>query len=163
MANALLYTTGRHYPAICVGKGGLSDNRALRNYWLASWWLTYDPTYSVAGELMTSPGDVYVFAEQQLVPTRPDQVVNNINSLRWWTGAYVRRFEACYYDQHPWGYCAAVVNPSSTSSAAIPSLPVTYHHSLILDLNNLYGGGKASLSTSVPTKLAPGTAVILFQ
>ena len=163
MANALLYTTGRHYPAICVGKGGLSDNRALRNYWLASWWLTYDPTYSVAGELMTSPGNVYMFAEQQLVPTRPDQVITDINSIRWWTGAYVRRFEACYYLQHPWGYCAAVVNPSSTSSAAIPRLPVTYHHSLALDGNNLYGGGKASLSTSVPTSLAPGSAVILFQ
>lgn len=161
--NALLYTTAHHTYAICGGRDGLADTRPGRTYYLASWWLSYDPIYSVSFAEFASYGTVYVFPEQLIVPTRPDQVITNILSLRWWTGAYVRRFEACYYDQQPWGYCAAVVNPSSISSAAIPPLPVTYHHSLTLDLNNLYEGGKANLSTSVPTELAPGGAVILFQ
>jgi hypothetical protein len=41
-------------------------------------------------------------------------------------------------------------------------LSKTYHHVLVLDNNNLYNGGKVSLSSSVPKTLAPGTAVLLF-
>jgi hypothetical protein len=82
----------------------------------------------------------------------------------WWsTGVYMRRFENCYYDQTSWGACAAVVNPS-TVTGTLPGIALQlYHHSLVLDLNNLYAGGKASLSTTVPKTLAPSTAVILFQ
>jgi hypothetical protein len=161
--NALLYTTAHHVYGICGGRDAQADTRPGRIYYLASWWLSYDPTYSVSFAEFASPGTVYLFPEQLIVPTRPDEVVTNILSLRWWTGAYVRQFEACYYDQQPWGPCAAVVNPSSLYGAAIPSLPVAYHHSLALDLNNVYYGGRASLSTSVPKTLAPATAVILFQ
>jgi hypothetical protein len=161
--NALLDTTAHGLYAICGGRGALADTRPERIYYLASWWLSYDPTYSVSLAEFSSYATVYVFPEQALVPTRPDQVETTISAIKWYTGVYIRRFEACYYMQVSWGPCAAIVNPSSTSNANIPQLPVTYHHSLALDANNLYEGGTASLSTSVPTSLAPGSAVILFQ
>jgi hypothetical protein len=162
MANALLYTTQRATWAICGGHGDYADNRAQRIYWLASWWLTYDPNYSVALELMASDANpVYVFAEELLVPTSPLQTTSTIATLQTGTGAYARQFAACYYDKAAWGACAAIVNPTS-GTVAMPSLASTYHHSLVLDNNNLYAGGQASLSTSVPASLAPGQAVVLF-
>jgi len=162
MANALLATTSRHTFAVCGGRGQISDTRSFRLYYLASWWLTYDASYSVSLAEFQSIGNVYVFPEQMLVPTSPDETVGNVSSLKWYTGAYVRRFEMCYYKAVAWGACAAVVNPGTTT-VRIPTLPVAYRHSLALDNNNLYEGGVASLSTSVPTTLAPGTGVILVR
>ncbi|HYK65222.1 MAG TPA: hypothetical protein VEY94_09760 [Patescibacteria group bacterium] len=161
MADALLYTTGRHYPAICVGKGALADNRALRNYWLSSWWLTYDPTYSVAGELMTSPGDVYVFAEQELVPTSPLQTATSaVSQLKRSNGVYAREFATCYLKGVSIGACAAVVNPTS-STLSIPALSKAYHRRLVLDDNNLYDAGNVYIYSGLPT-LGPDTGQIIF-
>jgi hypothetical protein len=163
MANALLDTTAHHMTAMCDGKGGLADNRALRIYWLASWWLTYDPVYSVAGELITSTANpVYVFPEELLVPLNPVQTATTVSTLQTSTGAYARQFNACYYNKNWWGACAAIVNPTS-STVAMPSLTSAYHHSVVLDMNNLYTGGTVSLSTTVPSTLASGQAVILFK
>jgi hypothetical protein len=161
--NALLYTTAHHLYAICGGRGALADTRPERIYYLASWWLSYDPTYSVSLAEFSSWATVYVFPEQMVVPTNPDETPSDVSSLKTPSGAYVRHFENCYYDRVLWGACAAVVNPSSTATVAVPSGSVQYHHSLALDANNLYEGGQASLSSAVPTSLAPGTAVILFQ
>jgi hypothetical protein len=162
MANALLYTTGQHNTAMCDGKGSLADNRALRIYWLASWWLTYDPVYSVAGELISSDANpVYVFPEESIVPLNPVQTATSVSSLQTSTGAYARQFRACYYNKNWWGACAAVVNPTS-STVSMPSLVSGYHHSLALDANNLYAGGTVSLSSAVPSTLASGRAAILF-
>jgi hypothetical protein len=165
MANALLYTTQRGYRAVCGGRGEQADTRPNRLYWLASWWLTYDANYSVALELMSSDANpVYVFAEEMLVPTGPLQTAGaSIGSLQNASGAYARQFSACYYDKVSWGSCAAVVNPSGTSTVNMPAFASNYHHSLSLDLNNLYAGGHASLSSGVPGTLSPGTAVVLFQ
>jgi len=163
MTNALLATTQSGSYAVCGGRGTLADNRALRTYYLASWWLTYDPNYSVSLEEFESNGDVYVFPEQLVVPTSPLQSAgSSIASLKSSTGAYVRQFGACYYDKTAWGACAAIVN-ASTGIENMPSAASNYHHSLALDNNNLYYGGHASMSSSVPTALGPGTAVILFQ
>jgi hypothetical protein len=163
-ADALLYTTTHGSFAICGGRGAPSgDTRSQRIYYLASWWLTYDPWRSVSLAEFTSADDVYVFPEQMIVPTDAFEVVSDVSALKWWTGVYMRRFGTCYYDRVSWGGCAAVVNPSSTATATLPSIARTYHHSLALDLNNLYDGGTASLSDTVPTTLTPGTAVILFQ
>jgi len=164
MANALLYTTSRGYPAICGARDTLSDTRPGRIYWLASWWLTYDPNYSVALELITSSSAVDLFPEVMLVPTNPLQTAgsNDVAALQSSTGAYIRQFGACYYDKIPWGSCAAVVNPTS-SSVSMPSAASGYHHALALDFNNLYDGGAASLTSSVPGSLGPGSAAVLFQ
>jgi hypothetical protein len=74
----------------------------------------------------------------------------------------VRQFGACYYDKAAWGACAAIVNPTA-ATVSMPSLASGYHHSLVLDNNNLYAGGTATRSASVPTSLASGQAVVLFQ
>jgi hypothetical protein len=162
-ANALLDTTQHHYPAICGGNGELADNRPLRIYWLASWWLTYDPNYSVALEIYGSdPNPVYVFAEQGLVPLNPVQTATTISSLQVAGGAYARQFGSCYYQRNWRGACAAIVNPSSSSTVSMPALASAYHHSLTLDTHDLYAGGQIYLTGSVPSTLAPGQATILF-
>lgn len=167
MANALLATTAAGYFAICGGHGVLADNRALRTYYLASWWLTYDPVHSVSLEVYSSPGGssiIYLFAEQLIVPTAPLQTAGtSITTLQVAGGMYVRQFGTCYYQRRWWGACAAFVNATSSATLSMPALAAKYHHSLGLDNNNLYLGGVATLSTSVPTSLAPGTAAILFQ
>jgi hypothetical protein len=161
-ANALLDTTQHHYPAICGGNGSLSDNRALRNYWLSSWWLTYDPTYSVALEIMSSPGSVYLFAEETLVPYSPLQTAtSSISQLQRSNGVYAREFSGCYLKGVSVGACAAVVNPTS-STLSIPHLSRSYTRRLVLDNNNLYDGGQVYLKTGLPT-LGPGTGQIIFQ
>jgi len=164
MANALLYTTSRGTPAICGARDTLSDTRAGRIYWLASWWLTYDSNHSVALELVSSSSAVYLFPEEMLVPTNPLQTAasNDIADLRSSTGAYIRQFGDCYYDRIPWGACAAIVNPTS-SSVGMPSAASGYHHALALNLYNLFEGGAASLTTSVPGSLSPGSAAVLFK
>jgi hypothetical protein len=161
--DALIFTTAHGLYAICGGRGPTTDSRPQRIYYFASWLLTYDPNRSVSLEEFASSGGVYVFPEQMIVPTDAFETASEIGSLKWWTGVYMRRFGTCYYDRVSWGACAAVVNSSSTASSTLPSIALTYHHSLALDLNNLYAGGKATLSSTVPTTLLPGTAVILFQ
>ncbi|HEY6358591.1 MAG TPA: hypothetical protein VIX35_10125, partial [Vicinamibacterales bacterium] len=162
MANALLYTTTRHSVAICGGRGSLADNRALRIYYLASWWLTYDPTYSVALEIMGSAGGVDLFPEETFVPAGPLQTATtSISQLQRSTGVYAREFAGCYLKGSWWNACAAIVNPTS-STLSIPALSKPYHWTLTLDNNNLYDGGGTSLTHSVPTTLAPGTAAVVF-
>jgi hypothetical protein len=118
----------------------------------------------VALEIMSSSTtpSVYVFAEEMIVPINPLQTATSIAALQTSTGAYARQFGACYYDKAAWGACAAVVNPTA-ATVSMPSLASAYHHSLVLDNNNLYAGGKATLSTSVPTSLTSGQGVILIQ
>jgi hypothetical protein len=162
MANALVYTTTHHLVAICGGRGDFADNRAQRMYWLGSWWLTYDPTYSVALEIMSSTGGVYLFAEETIVPFNPIQTATtSITQLRRSTGVYAREFAGCYLKGSSWDACAAIVNPTS-STLSIPPLSKPYHWTLTLDNNNLYNGGATSLTHSVPTTLAPGTAVVIL-
>jgi hypothetical protein len=162
MANALVYTTAHHSIAICGGRGDFADNRAQRMYWLGSWWLTYDPTYSVALEIMGSTGNVYMFAEQTLVPTGPvTTATTSISQLQTSTGAYAREFQTCYLKGVAFDNCATVVNPTA-STVAMPVLHHTYKWSLVLDNNNLYNGGTMTYARGIPTSLASGSAVVIF-
>jgi len=161
-AQALLYTTAHARFAFCGGHGNDADNRAERVYWLASWWLTYDPQYSVAVEVFESPGDIYAFPEMQLVPTDPVKSAGtDIDRLRASGGAYVREFRACYDRRTPIGACAAVVNPSSSSSAPVGTLALHYSRTLELDQNNLYDGGRILWVYGVPTSLGPSQAAVI--
>jgi hypothetical protein len=162
--NTMLYTTQQHKWAICEGQSttGSTDNRRDRTYFLASWWLTYDPNYSVAFPAFASTGSVFVFPEYQIVPTLPLQSgTTNVSSLITSTGAYARQFSACYIANVSIGGCAAVVNPSSTITVAMPSLSSSYHHILVLDTNNTYYHGLIGWTTTMPAALSPEQAVIL--
>lgn len=162
-ADALLSITAQGRFAICGGHGTDADNRAERLYWLASWWLTYDPTRSVAMEAFDSPGGVDVFPEIQLVPTDPIQsATTDIDRLRTSSGAYVREFRRCYNRGMPVGPCAALVNPSATT-VDVPALTLSYSRSLWPDQNNLFDGGKLGFARSVPSVLQPGQAAIVLR
>lgn len=162
-AAALLYTTEHKRYAFCGGHGTDPDDRAERLYWLASWWLTYDPKYSVAVEVFASSGNVYVFPETQIVPTEPVQSPGEgIDSLRTATGAYVREFRKCYQRTSAIGGCVAVVNPSSSASAPIPSWVLSrYSRVLALDQDNLFNGGTAGFTHGVPIILGPNQGAVL--
>ena len=161
-ADALLATTARQRYAFCGGHGKSSE-QAGRLYWLASWWLTYDPMYSVSVEVFESPGDVYVFPESRLVPLAPvESAGTDISTLRTAGGAYVREFRRCYDGGSSIGACAAIVNPSG-APVTMPQLSLSYSHVLTLDARNLYDGGRIGFSGQIPTMLAPGQAAILFQ
>jgi hypothetical protein len=162
MANALIYTTQHQRVAICGGRGDYADNRSQRLYWLSSWWLTYDSTYSVALEIMGSAGSVYLFAEQELVPTGPlTTATSSVDQLKMSNGTYAREFNTCYLKGVPFDNCVAIVNPTS-STLSLPTLKHTYHWTLTLDNNNLYNGGVVTWTHSVPSSLAPGTGTVLF-
>jgi hypothetical protein len=162
--NTILYTTNQHKWAVCEGEStvGGTDNRVDRTYFMASWWLTYDPNYSVAFPAFYSTGGVLVFPEYKIVPVQPLQTAwTNVSYLLTSTGIYARQFGACYQNGVALGACASFVNPSSTASASLPSIAKNYHHILLLDKNNSYSGGVASWGTALPSYLAPGHAVIL--
>jgi hypothetical protein len=161
-ANALLATTERGRYAFCGGHYANADNQAARVYWLASWWLTYDPRYSVAAEIFESPGEVYVFAESALVARSPLRSAgSDIAALRSSSGAYVREFARCYKGGSAIGPCAAVVNPTS-NTVSMPALSVNYGRVLALDPRNLFAGGSIAFTHGVPATLGPGQAVVLF-
>jgi hypothetical protein len=162
-ADALLFTTAHQRFAFCGGHGKEQNQQAGRLYWLASWWLTYDPEYSVAVEVFESPRDVYVFPESQLVPTSPVQSAgSDIDALRAAGGAYVREFRRCYDAGSPIGPCAALVNPSA-ASVTVPSSVLRYSRRLTLDGRNLFDGGQIGFAHGVPATLAPGEAAVVFQ
>lgn len=166
--NKLLQATALHRYAVCLNYDvQYGDPIADRMYGLASWWLTYDPTWSVAFPDFTAPDQAggrgsQNFAEYAIVPAEPRRSAGaNVETLRTATGAYAREFESCYQDGAPIGRCAAVVNPSATATVAMPQLAAPYAHSLVLDDRSAYNGGTATWGGRVPSSLPPETAVIL--
>jgi hypothetical protein len=159
ISNALIAVNGYGSTALCMNVW--SATPANRLYYLASWWMAYDPVHSVVVP-QAPTGDGYtVLPEYDIVPTQPRATATStIASLRASGGAYVREFAACYQAGSPIGPCAAVVNPGS-SSAPMPALASRYTTSLALDDRSSYTGGKASWTGSVPASLAPYSAAVL--
>jgi hypothetical protein len=149
-----------HKLAICMPTGALAP--AGRLYVYAGFMLTYDPQYSVYG-MDTVLSDGYaVYPETQLVPQQPlKSASSDVGTLR--NGnVYVREFASCAIASSSIGGCVALVN-SSASSATIPALTQSYAHSIVLDSQSLYGGGKAHVVAGTPSSLAPGSAAILVR
>lgn len=155
----------------CFGEyyGGAS-HPDVRLYYLASWWLSYDPSWSVAVPKITSPPDphgyeVEVYPEYGIVPRNPVQSATtpDVNQLRTPTGAYVREFATCYQDGAPIGGCAAVVNPSATATVSMPPMTRAYKSSLVVNGASWYMGGTATWTGSVPASLSPAQGIILKQ
>jgi hypothetical protein len=116
---------------------GTQDDYDQRGYIYASYMLLFNEHLSVYktglwGDRLGVKAPVLVMPENLLVPLQPLTTPTwpqRADSLR--TGAvYVREFAACGYAGKPIGPCAAVVNPSSTTEAAIPPLQQTYHHAV---------------------------------
>lgn len=160
MANSLLAVTALHKYAVCMMMGQVTS--ANRLYAYASWWMTYDPAYSIGGQVNTGPDGYAIYPEFDIVPTLPKTTASSdISSLRsGGSGPYVREFGACYQNGSAIGPCAAIVNTSG-SSQAMPALTGRYAHTLNLDSNGSYTGGRAWWSSGVPASLGTTSAVIL--
>lgn len=155
--SGLMQITAYHKLAFCYPTGDTSPAHRLYGY--ASWLLGYDPTYSVYASIVTQSDGAAIFPETQLVPTQPLQTATAIAQLQKGS-VYVREFAQCGIGGVAIGPCAAVVNPSSSTTATIPALTQSYSNQIALDATSLYGGGRARVVAGVPSSLAPSTAAI---
>jgi hypothetical protein len=136
---------------------------ATRIYTYASFLLTYDLRTSLIWEYFGTASGYTVEPESELVALSPTVATpSTVSGLQTSTGAYGRRYNACYIAATPVGACAVVVNPDRTYSHAFPY--TGYHHTLLLSGGGILDGGTISASgPAPPSSLAPLTAVIAFQ
>ncbi|HEY9179341.1 MAG TPA: hypothetical protein VIO32_01400 [Candidatus Baltobacteraceae bacterium] len=159
--NTLLYTTGHNKKALCIGTASGEANASPRQYFLASWWLSYDARRSIAFPLFPSAGNVYVFPEFEIVPTRPLQsATRNISELQS-GGAYLREFAACYQSGRLIGSCAAVVNPTD-SDVPMPGAVRRYSRMLYLDAENAFEGGRAEWIPITRASVLPAASSLIL-
>lgn len=142
-----------------------SSYTALRSYIYASFLLSYSATSSVLWDTFTTSSDVHVFPETKIVPTSPlVSAPSSVSSLESSTGVYVREYSACYLAGASIGHCAAVVNPSASASAALPTLKQSYSHTMAISGAGILDGGTASATGSkAPTTIPAKTGYVLIQ
>jgi hypothetical protein len=160
--NTLLYTSKQGKWSVCWGTSAQTrDAHVERLFYLASVWLTYDPTYTVAFAQFASGHGLFVFPEYGIVPLSPVQSpASNISELQDGTGAYVREFRSCSQNGVSIGTCAAFVNPTG-STVSTPARARNYGSALVLDSNNAFDGGQAAWGSNTATTIAPHTALIV--
>lgn len=132
----------------------------LRMYIYASFLLTYDPNYSVFQESFVTPSTFKVMPETGFVPMSPVSVPTSVTGLKTSTGAYLQRYNSCYYRGSYLGHCEIIVNPSTTSSVAVPN-PWGLRHSMALSGAGVLDGGIVSFGGSVPSTMGPKSGLIL--
>ncbi len=152
-ANGLLADLPFGKYSLCMMNGPpLAVNRL---YALASWWLTYEPTVSVAAPIAPANDGNAVFAEFAIVPRDPRQSASRGDIRTLQRGAvYVREFEHCFQNGASIGACAALVNPT-TVPRSMPPLAARYTRSLKLDDASLASGGVAAWQPVRPATIAP--------
>lgn len=161
-ANTILYTAAQHKWSVCWPQSTqTSDAHHERLFFLGSWWLTYDPTYSVAFPQFASHSGLFVFPEYAIVPLDPIQTAaSHVAELRTSGGVYVREFARCYQTGTAIGPCAAFVNPSTTALAR-PARAAAYKNAVVLDANNAYDGGQVHWSANSATTIAAKSALVV--
>ena len=160
MADGELAVTARHRYAVCMMQGDLLRDPIARLYGLASWWLTYDPQWSVIAPVSPGSDGFAIFSDEDVVPAEPLRTAHEIGDLRADGNLYVREFRSCYETGKPIGRCAAVVNPSPVN-VAMPHFAQTYTMTLELGSKSSFGGGSNTWVHRVPLTLAPRHAEIL--
>jgi hypothetical protein len=160
-ADGLLADLPFHVYSLCMMNGPpIAPNRL---YALASWWLTYDPSYSVAAPIAPAADGNAVFAEFEIVPTKPRASARSgrIRTLRR-GGVYSREFEECFQDGRAIGACAAIVNPAS-SPRSLPLLSKRYSQTLVLTDASVVSGGRAQWQPLRDLSVGPLQGLILKQ
>jgi hypothetical protein len=158
-ADSLLANTAMQRYAVCFMMG--RPTPATRAYALASWWITYDPRWSVAAPIDPIAGRSALLPELDLVPRLPlRSAAEHVSVLRTGAGAYVREFAACYDAGVRGGPCAAVVNPT-VREIPLPQFAQRYGHALVLDDADVLSGGRARWTGPVPASLTPQSAILL--
>ncbi|HTU68944.1 MAG TPA: hypothetical protein VMF11_01370 [Candidatus Baltobacteraceae bacterium] len=131
-----------------------------RLYTLASFLMTYNPTYSILREMYATPSGLHVMPESQLVPTQPvvpqPGAVASLES----GDVYVREYRACYYAGALIGQCAMVVN-DDTSAHATPALTLSYSHTLVLNGAGILDGGTAAFNGAAPPSTLAGRSAFV--
>lgn len=150
----------KYFQCWAMDYGEASSEISSRTYALASFLMTYNPTYSIFREGYATPSGLHVMPESQLVPTEPVVATPaTIGSLEK-SDVYVREYRACYYAGKLVGQCAMVVN-NDTAAHARPALTLTYQHTLTLSGGGILDGGSAGLSGAAPpASLAAESAFI---
>jgi len=143
---------GKYYQ--CWGMDATAASSAVpsRLYMLASYLMTYNPTYGIFREQYATPSGLHVMPESQLVPTEP--VVAQPSTIATLAkdgtfGVYVREYKACYYAGKLIGQCAMVVNNARTTETT-PALTLSYKHTLTLSGNGILDGGSVGFSGAAP-------------
>ncbi len=158
-----LDVTAKHKLFQCMGSdlAPASSSIPSRLYSIASFLMTYNPTYSILWDSYATPSRVSVMPESQLVPLNPVvSTPSSISSLQTSTGVYAREYRTCYYAGRSIGACAMVVNNDRLSHAA-PHLSLAYHHTLSLSGNGILDGGTVSFGGSAPpSSMAPLSAYV---
>jgi hypothetical protein len=146
--------------SVCMMTGAPTPD--TRTYALASWWLTYDPRFSVAAPVAPDAAGNTIFPEFDIVPTQPSSSAGaHVSDLA--RGAtYVREFANCYQWGVSIGACAAIVNPTQ-SAQPVPKLKRRYARVLVLDSNGSATGGRAYWRTGATGTLGPVSALILSE
>ncbi|MFN2462046.1 MAG: hypothetical protein ABR591_15430, partial [Candidatus Velthaea sp.] len=166
--NTLLAMSTQHKLSICMAFSNDADTNLTRNFFYASWLLTYDPTYSIAwpdlAPNLNKGSYLFYYPEYDIVPTQPvESALANVNELK--VGSvYRRHFGMCYQAQQAIGPCETIVNASMSAGANISALVSGYTRSLALtDGKDSWNGGQAPFVAGVPSTLAPHSAVIVLQ
>lgn len=158
--NGLLMTIAHRSRAVCMMLAPATPSNRI--YEMASWWMTYTEPYSVAAPLSAPADGSTILPEYDLVPRQPRATAtSDVAALRAPGGAYVREFAACYQAGVAIGPCAAVVNPSDTTTVAMPALTGHYTSTLVVDDKSAFAGGKATWGGPVPAQLGALSAVVL--
>ena len=154
------YVTGRNKYFECMALDRTSAISAIRSrlYNIASFLMTYNPSYSMLWENYATPSRISVMPESQLVPTSPIES-NNITYLHRSTGVYMRQYRACYYAGRHIGPCAMVVN-SDTTAHARPAFSYAFHHTMALHGYGVLDGGTATFNGYAPGSLAGLSAYV---
>jgi len=159
--DALLENARMKRWGICFMTGTPTAENRL--YALASWWLTYDPQWSVAAPTDAIPSQTSLMPEYSLVPRFPTRTaVSHVTALQTETGAFAREFAGCYQNRALIGECAAIVNPR-LNVVAMPQLAQRYHRSLVLTGGDVISGGALTWSPGIPAVLAPASAALLVR
>lgn len=154
--NTSLLVTGedKYFECWAMDYGAASSEIASRVYTLASFLMTYNPTYSIFREGYATPSGLHVMPESQLVPTLPVVAQpSNVSTLEE-SYVYVREYHACYYAGKLIGQCAMVVN-NDTASHPVPALALTYTHTLTLSGNGILDGGSVGFDGAAPPASVP--------
>ncbi len=164
--NAHLAVTSRHklFECMAMDRTPAADAIRSRLYTIASFLMTYNPSYSMLWETYATPSGLSIMPESQLVPADPVVAPpSRVESLRASGGAYVREYRQCYYAGRAIGPCAMVVNNERLTLGA-PRLALGYHHTMTLRGDGVLDGGTASFDgPAPPSSLAPGTAFVAVR
>jgi hypothetical protein len=150
----------KYFECWAMDYAAASSEIASRIYTLASFLMTYNPTYSIFREGYATPSGLHVMPESQFVPTNP--VVSqpsNVSTLEEGS-VYVREYRACYYAGKLIGQCAMVVNNDSATHPT-PALALTYDHTLTLSGNGILDGGSVGFDGPAPPASLAATSAFI--